>query len=301
MSRPSQVVDPIVAALQASRTVCVAGHVRPDGDCVGSQLGLALALRQAGKRVTVWNQDPLPDKLAFLDRARLWAEPRPGRRFDCVVAADVATYERLGTVGDCVRRRRVLVNIDHHASNAGYGDLNWLEAQAASTGEMIFHLLERAGWPVTPPIADCLFTAVSTDTGSFQYPTTRPWTFAVAGELVGRGADLGTICQEVYQSCSLPRLRLLRHVLNRIRLHAQQRVAYVWLRPADYLRTGASPADTEGLIDYLRALEPVVVAIVFEELEPALTRISLRSKRPSVNVSALASPFGGGGHPAAAG
>ena len=166
---------------------------------------------------------------------------------------------------------------------------------------LIYRLLKVARWPITKPIADCLFAAVSTDTGSFQYPTTRPGTFHVGAELVTRGADLAKICNEVYESYSLSRARLLKHVYTKFRLTANDHIAYLWLKQKDFSRTGAESNDTEGLIDHIRAIEPVVVACVFEEIEPGLTRISLRSKDPNVNVNEIAAQFGGGGHPAAAG
>jgi phosphoesterase RecJ-like protein len=166
---------------------------------------------------------------------------------------------------------------------------------------LIYRLLKIAKWPVTKRIADCLFTAVSTDTGSFQYPSTRPGTYHVAGELVRRGADLAKICDEVYQSYPLSRARLLRHIYSHFRLTHQNQIAYFWLKKADFERTGANSSDSEGLIDHIRAIAPVVVACVFEEMEPGLTRVSLRSKSPDVNVNDVAAQFSGGGHPAAAG
>jgi phosphoesterase RecJ-like protein len=123
----------------------------------------------------------------------------------------------------------------------------------------------------------------------------------VAGELVKRGADLEKICDEVYQSYPLARVRLLRHVYNKFRLTHDNQIAYFWLKKADYARTGSDPSDSEGLIDHIRAIDPVVVACVFEEIEPDLTRISLRSKDAKVDVNKVAQLFGGGGHPAAAG
>jgi phosphoesterase RecJ-like protein len=277
------------------------GHVRPDGDCIGSQLGITLALLNAGKKVTCWNQDPVPAKLAFLDSKKLIQKPEAGHNFDCVIAADCASLERLGTAGECINDRKLLVNIDHHTSNTRYGDLNWIAAREPSTGELIFRLLKAGNWPITPSISDCLFTAVSTDTGSFQYATTRPGTYHVAGELVKRGANLTRICDEVYQSYPLARVRLLRHVYNKFRLTHDNQIAYFWLKKADYVRTGSAPDDSEGLIDHIRAIEPVVIACMFEEIEPDLTRISLRSKSPKVDVNQVAQLFGGGGHSAAAG
>jgi len=296
-----KVIDRILEVIREHKTFCIVGHMRPDGDCIGSQLGLALALRNEGKKVTVWNQDAIPLKYKFLVGDGLIEKPQRGKKFDCVIATDCASYERLGTVGDCVKNRKILINIDHHATNPRYGDVNWVSPREPSTGELIYRLLKVARWPITPPIADLLFAAISTDTGSFQYPNTRPGTFHAGAELVTRGANLAKICDEVYQSYPLSRAKLLKHVYSKFRLTDNDRVAWLWLKKKDFTRTGAESDDTEGLIDHLRAIEPVVVACVFEEIEPEMTRISLRSKSDRVNVSEICGQFGGGGHPAAAG
>jgi len=296
-----KIIDRIIEGIRDSRSLCIVGHIRPDGDCVGSQLGLTLALRNEGKRVVCWNEDRNPQKYEFLDPVNILQKPKRGMKFDCVIATDAASFERLGTVGPCITNRKLFINIDHHESNTRYADLNWVSAREPSTGELIYRLLKVAKWPITRPIADCLFTAVSTDTGSFQYPSTRPGTYHVAGELVRRGANLAKICDEVYQSYPLSRARLLRHVYSHFRLTHQNKIAYFWLKKADLARTGADSSDSEGLIDHIRAIAPVVVACVFEELEPELTRISLRSKSEKVNVNEIAAQFGGGGHSAAAG
>ena len=296
-----KIIDRILEVIRENKTFCIVGHMRPDGDCIGSQLGLALALRNEGKRVTVWNQDAIPLKYKFLVGDDLIEKPKRGEKFDCVIATDCASYERLGTVGDHIKNRKVLINIDHHATNPRYGDVNWVSPREPSCGELIYRLLKVARWPITKPIADLLFAAISTDTGSFQYPNTRPGTFHAGAELVTRGANLAKICDEVYQSYPLSRAKLLKHVYSKFRLTADDRIAWLWLKKKDFTRTGAESDDTEGLIDHLRAIEPVIVACVFEEVEPELTRISLRSKSDKVNVSEICGQFGGGGHPAAAG
>jgi phosphoesterase RecJ-like protein len=296
-----KIIDRIIEAIRDAHTFCVVGHIRPDGDCVGSQLGLTIALKNEGKKVHCWNEDTIPQKYEFLDPDHLFQKPKPGQRFDCVIATDAASFERLGSVGACVGQRKLLINIDHHESNTRYGDVNWVSPHEPSTGELIFRLLKAARWPITKRIADCLFAAVSTDTGSFQYSTTRPGTFHTAAELVRRGADLAKISDEVYESYPLCRARLLRHVYSHFRLAHQNQIAWFWLRKADFARAGADSSDSEGLIDHIRAIAPVVVACVFEEIEPNLTRISLRSKSDKVNVNDIAAQFGGGGHPAAAG
>jgi phosphoesterase RecJ-like protein len=301
MKPHAKIIDRIIEALRENHTFCVVGHIRPDGDCVGSQLGLTLALRAEGKKVACWNEDRIPEKYEFLDRDGIIQKPKKGMKFDCVVATDAATFDRLGSVGRRIANHKLLINIDHHESNTRYGDLNWVSAHDPSSGELIFRLLKIAKWPITKRIADCLFTAVSTDTGSFQYASTRPGTYHVAGELVSRGADLAKICNEVYQSYPLSRARLLRHIYSHFHLTHENQIAYFWLKKADFTRTGADSSDSEGLIDHIRAIAPVVVACVFEEIDPQLTRLSLRSKSEKVNVNTIAAQFGGGGHPAAAG
>ena len=296
-----KIIDRILEEVGKHRTFCIVGHIRPDGDCVGSQLGLALALQDAGKKVTVWNEDPMPQKLSFLDPENLFQRPKRGQKFDCVIATDCASFERLGTVGANVTNRKRFINIDHHASNTCYADLNWVSPREPSSGELIYRLLKVAKWPITKQIADCLFTAVSTDTGSFQYPTTRPGTFHVGAELVTRGANLAKICDEVYQSYPLSRARLLKHVYSHFHLTHNNQIAYFWLKKKDFVRTGAEADDSEGLIDHIRAIAPVEVACLFEELDSDMTRVSLRSKTDKVNVNEIAARFGGGGHRAAAG
>lgn len=296
-----KIIDRIIEVIRENETFCIVGHIRPDGDCIGSQLGLAMALRNEGKQVTVWNQDAVPQKYKFLDPEGLLEKPKRGKTFDCVIATDCASFQRLGEAGECIANRKILINIDHHESNPRYGDINWVSPREPSCGELIYRLLKVARWPITKPVADLLFTAISTDTGSFQYPTTRPGTFHAGAELVTRGADLAMICHEVYQSYPVSRAKLLKHVYSKFRLADNDRIAWFWLKQADFARTGSDSDDTEGLIDHIRAIEPVVVACVFEELEPELTRISLRSKSPAVNVNEIAAQFGGGGHPAAAG
>jgi len=297
----AQIIDRIIEVIGQHRTFCIVGHMRPDGDCIGSQLGLALALQAEGKKVTVWNQDAIPQKYKFLNVDGLFQKPKRGEKFDCVIATDCASFERLGTVGECIAERKVFINIDHHVSNTRYADVNWVSPREPSCGELIFRLLKVARWPITKPMADLLFTAVSTDTGSFQYATTRPGTFHTGAELVTRGANLAKICDEVYQSYPLSRARLLKHVYSKFRLAENDKIAWFWLKQKDFNRTGAESDDTEGLIDHIRAIEPVIVACVFEEVGPEMTRISLRSKSDKVNVSEICKLFGGGGHPAAAG
>jgi len=295
-AKTRQSIQKILEIIRKSQTICVAGHVRPDGDCIGSQLALASALRDQDKDVVCWNEDDMPAKLAFLDTRKLMDKPKTGKHFDCVITTDCASFERLGKVGPCIADRDAFINIDHHESNTQYGEVNWIDPEP-STGELIYRLLDTAKWKITPDIANSLFAAISTDTGSFQYSNTKPSTLYISGQLIEKGADLAKVCNEVYQSYPLSRVRLLRHVYNKFRLTHDNQIAYFWLKKADYSRTGAEPADSEGLIDHIRAIEPVVIACLFEEIEPELTRISLRSKDDRVDVNEVAKGLGGRRHP----
>src|SRR5207302_8802282 len=151
-----KIIDRILEAIRNCRTFCVAGHIRPDGDCVGSQLGLALALRAEGKKVRCWNEDPLPQKYEFLDPDHLFQKPKPGHQFDCVIATDAASFDRLGKVGPRIARRKLFINIDHHESNTRYADITWVSPREPSSGQLIFPIMQVANWPATNPIADCL-------------------------------------------------------------------------------------------------------------------------------------------------
>lgn len=300
MSSP-KVQQQILDEIARHESFCIVGHVRPDGDCVGSQVALALALKAIGKKVVCWNQDNVPEKLSFMVPAGLFNQPVADRTFDCVIAADCAAFERLGETAPHIARRKVFINIDHHTGNTRYADINWVNSRKPSTGELIFELIRSAGWTITPAIADCLYTAVSTDTGSFMYPTTTPETYRVAAELVEAGANLNRICPEVYQSYPLSRIRLLRYLFNNFKLTDNNQIAYFWLKKEHFTRTGASRDDAEGLIDHLRDIEPVIIALVFEEIEPNVVRLSLRSKTKKLSVNKIAADFGGGGHHSAAG
>jgi phosphoesterase RecJ-like protein len=296
-----KIQDEILAEIDRHESFCVVGHIRPDGDCIGSQVGLALALKALGKKVICWNQDEVPTKLRFLVPHNLVQKPEPGQTFDCVIATDCASADRLGSTADCIGGRKILINIDHHTGNTRYGEINWVNSKKPSTGELIFDLCKHAGWELTPAIATNLYTATSTDTGSFMYPTTRPETYRTAAELVEQGANLSKVCEEVYQSYPLSRVRLMRALFNNFKLTHDNQVAYFWLKKEHFSRSGASRADCEGLIDHLRDIDPVIVACVFEEIEPELVRISLRSKNKRLLANKIAAEFGGGGHHAAAG
>lgn len=299
---PNQTLEEIAAALRDHRSFVVVSHMRPDGDAIGCQIALALALRQMGKDVEVWNEDGLPDRFAFLPGAELVQRPpAQPRSFDVAVALDTAVFERVGTPLQSIAATPLWINIDHHVTNTRYGDLRFIDAHAPATGEILFEFLRRTGLPVTHGAADSLFVAISTDTGSFQYPSTTARTFEIGAELVKMGVNVGDLSRRVYGSQPLRRLKLLRALLDTLQVECEGRLASVALSCATAAAVGALPDDTENQIDHVRGIEGVVAAAFFEELPEGKVRISLRSKDPRVDVSKLAARFGGGGHTLAAG
>jgi len=282
----------------------IAAHVRPDGDAVGSCLGLAASLRAAGKSVTVVLEDGLPESLDFLPGADTLITPDaiiPGDA--AVIALDTATRERLGATVTTAfdDRPREWANIDHHISNPGYGDLVLIDSTSPATGQLLYELLGACGLPRPLAAIGNFFVALSTDTGSFRYPNTTARSFSVAAEMVEAGLDVGHISALTYQRRPLRQLQLLQHLFQRLRLDAGGRIASWDLDMAAKTALNLKPDDSEDLIDHLRGIDSVLVAVFFEELPDGKIRVSSRSKDRAIDVGRVCQHFGGGGHAMAAG
>src|SRR6266566_2745769 len=284
--------------LREHQRFAVLSHVRPDGDALGSQLAVALSLKQLGKEVRVWNEDGMLEKYSFLPRAELLTKPpSTSEVVDVAIALDTAIQNRLGTALAAVRSAKIWVNIDHHLSNPCYGDVVYVDPVAPATAEIVFRLIKSQGLPFNHDIAENLYAAISTDTGSFQYPQTSAHTFEIAAELIRAGLDVGRLSQQLYEN--YPRRR--RELLRTMRFEHGGRIASFSLSARTATELGVLPEDNEGLIDHLRAIRGVIVAVFFEELAEGKVRVSMRSKNEKVNVCAICEKFGGGGHVLAAG
>ena len=288
--------------LREHNKFAVLSHVRPDGDALGSTLALALSLKGLGKEVRAWNEEGMLEKYNFLAQAELLTQPpSEPENFDVVVALDTAVQNRLGTTTSAVRHAKLWINIDHHPSNPRYGDLVYIDPTAPATGQILFEFLTNQNFPITPEIAENLYAAISTDTGSFQYPNTTVRTFEIAAELVRCGVEVGRISQLLYENFPRRRIELLRELLATMQFGCDGKLAWFSLSQAAALALGVIPEDNEGLIDHLRATRGVIVAIFFEELIDGKVRVSMRSKNEAVDVCAICTQFGGGGHVLAAG
>ena len=294
--------DPIASALHDARTVVVASHLRPDADALGSTIAAALWLKSCGKEVVAWNEDGAISKFSFLPGYQMVTTP-PASPVECdvVLALDNSTKKRLGSVIHAIAPGARWLNVDHHVSNEAYGDLNYIDPTSPATGQILVEFFRHIGVPITPDMAVNLFAAISTDTGSFQYQGTGVRTFEAASHLVACGVDVGALSREIYDSQPRRRFELLRHALNNTKFWCNDRIATFSLTMDDVSRMDILPEDNEGIIDNLRSIEGVLVAVFFEELPEGKVRVSARSKDPSIDVCKACQVFRGGGHPMAAG
>lgn len=278
-------------------------HVNPDGDAIGSLLALGLSLRNMGKKVDLVTAQSVPDCFLFLPGSRLILQPQGISRevYDVGIVLDCSDLKRIGEdVEQTLKRCYQLVNIDHHISNSFFGDINYIDPQAAATAEILWEITKEIGLPISSEIVTNLYTAMITDTGSFQYANASPKCHRTTAELLEKGADRQLVCEALYEYCSLTSLRLLERSLATLTLHQNKRIAWMTVS-SDFLKeTGALPEDCEGFVNYPKSLAGVELAILFKEFQKNEVKISFRSKR-FLDVNGLAKHFDGGGHERAAG
>lgn len=293
----------IVQALRSAQRIAIVSHVRPDGDAVGSLLGLALSLRAMGKDVTAMLEDGVPHHLAFLPGTKTVIQPgSEPLEIDLAIALDTATHERIGErCKALLDPAPLLVNIDHHPTNPGYGTLNFIDSDSPATGQIIYNLLSEHGLPIDDAVRQNLFIAISTDTGSFQFSCTNARSHRIVAEMIEAGLDTARLAQLVYQSYPLRRLELMRAMLNEMQFRAEGRIVSWQLTMEFMTAISMLPGDTEGLIDTLRMIDSVVSCVIFEETPEGKVRVSARSKDARLDVSTICGQFGGGGHRMASG
>lgn len=297
----NQTIARIAAAIESRRRFLVATHIRPDGDAIGSLLGLTAMLRRLGKEATPFSQDPVPSTYTFLagsEKIRLDA-PLPSD-YDAAILVDCGDFPRIGpTMEAPVARIPFLINIDHHVSKAPFGDICWVEESASSTCEMLFDLGQALPLTIDSEIATNLYTGLLTDTGSFRFSNTSLKVLETAARLVAAGANPSRIAQMVFDSSSSQGLRLLGRVLSTVSFHAGERLAAAELTMRMLEETGSSHSDSESFINHLRSVKPVEVAMMFREGDDGLVHVSMRSKG-KIDVAGFARRYGGGGHRQAA-
>ncbi len=294
--------ESVVKAFRAAGSFLVTSHVSPDGDAIGSLLGIAHLLRAMGKtRVACALADPVPQMYSCLPGVE-WIQNANAIDpvVDVLVIVDANVRERTGDVAKRVPADTLTIIIDHHLVEQVDGQVSFVDSSYAAAGEMVFTLYERAGVTISRGAAECLYVALITDTGVFRFSNTNPRSLRTGAALLETGIDHTDIIERTFDTMSLPRFELMRRVLERTRVSEDGRIAHTELYRGDMEETHARDEDIEGLINFPRNLDRVSVAILFRETATGTTKVSLRGRYP-VNCAAILHPFGGGGHAAAAG
>jgi phosphoesterase RecJ-like protein len=300
----------IAQAAQAAGNFVLATHIRPDGDALGSLFGLARILGQLGKQAVCYLEEPPPELHSALgsgvrvetDIERILAFAQSCGSNIMGICLDCGDMARLGENGAALREIRPFAVIDHHQGNDGFGDLHWIEPHRSSTGEMVYDLAVELGAAENMSLetAECLYTALVTDTGSFQYDSTSAHTFAVAGRLLNRGVKPAKISQRLYDNATFGSLQLMQLVLSTLQTFFDDQVAVIQVSQKMLETTGADYEDCGNLINFPRSIKGVRAAVFLKEREDGEVSVSIRAKG-DCDVAQAAAQFGGGGHKNAAG
>jgi phosphoesterase RecJ-like protein len=300
----NQRIDLTAAAqmIQSAERILFFLHVSPDGDSIGSTLGMVHALRAAGRQAIIVGVDAVPRIYQFLSGWDTlfvpWQEVEG--EWDLACFLDCGDMERVGDALPVVTRAKRTLNIDHHATNTVYGEYNYLDFSAAAVGELAYLLLREMGLPIDQSIATCLYTSIVADTGSFRYDSTAPSTHRIAAELISAGAEPYEVATALFESESQSRLALLSHALSTLQVDPGGQIAWMHVTRAMLKQAGALEQEAEGLVNYARSITGVEVGILFRERADGQIRVGLRSRK-RVDVGQIAVAFGGGGHARAAG
>lgn len=292
----------MLSALQNANSILLCTHIAPDGDAIGSLLAMGLTLRRMSKQVTMACADPVPGQFLFLPAAQdvVGADALKDRRFDVAMALDAASLSRIGDCQTAFLAAPVRLQLDHHPDNPLYADYNWVDGTASAAGCVVRRMMRKMGMPLTLEIAECLYCAISTDTGNFRFQNTSAEAFAIQAELMEAGLDLPRVARPLHQLREAPHVRLLGRALNSLRFFADGKCAGMLLTPADYHAAMALPEHNTGIINYALDIPGVEMAYLAEEREDGQVKASLRSL-PPWNVASIARKYGGGGHACAAG
>ena len=296
-------MEETIEAIKKYNSFLITAHVNLEGDSLGSQLAMKELLTSLDKDVVIIDNDPVPDHYRFLPKANEISNDL-GKKMDfgAIVVLDCPTLKRIGKVRDLIGKSTFIINIDHHISNENFGNINWVDPNASSAGEMVYKLFKEMHVPVTKEIALSLYIAILTDTGSFNYDNTSSVTHEIAGELLGYGLDPASVSENVYERRSVSDIKFLGLVLSTLKINKTKDVAYLEITRQLLKQTGADVSKSEGFVNYARSVDNVKIAILFREdaRDANKVHVSFRSKG-DVDVNSIASYFGGGGHTKAAG
>lgn len=300
MNKDDSPVDEIIEVLRKAPRVALFSHVSPDGDCIGSILAIGLALEKMGKEVFYYNPDYVPNNLKFLPGAYRISRDLPEPSPQTWVFVDCTDFQRVNLVPSHIPSESTILNLDHHISNLFFGDLNWVDPQACACGELAMTLIKRLGIELDRDMATNLYTAIVTDSGCFQYSNTTAQTHRLTAELLDMGLDLSEIHHNLFDQKPLAQLKLLQSALDNLEIYADGQLAIMSLSLEDFRKHRAAQELSEGLVNQIRSIAGVEVAVLLKEVGPQEIKAGLRSNL-WLNVNEIAAHFGGGGHKRAAG
>ncbi len=298
----SSEIDEILKLMREKDRFLITSHRDPDGDSVGSQLGLYRILINSGKTAQIVNQGGLPEKYIFLDPRGLISFDNSALKFipEVVFALECPSFERIGDVKGIVPESALIINIDHHRDNRNYGDINLVDIERCAVGELIFDILEAGRYEITPEVAEDLYAAVVCDTGNFRFASTTSRGMKIAADLIDRGVNPKKIFDHIFSKFTPATLRLLGLTLASLQVIADGHVSYMQVTLDDVAEARARMEDSEGFVDYCLTVNGVRMGILFKEVENNEVKISVRSQN-GVDAAEFAKSFNGGGHVNAAG
>ncbi|MCJ7773884.1 MAG: bifunctional oligoribonuclease/PAP phosphatase NrnA [Desulfobacterales bacterium] len=302
-------MDKIIQHLQQCGSILIATHVNPDGDAIGSSLAMGLAREALGKRVTFYTESPIPAVYRFLPETdRMVDEIGAKDEFQTAIILDCGDIYRVGDVASTIQQIPTIINIDHHITNTKFGNYSLIDTSACATAEIVYRLIKKMKAPIDNIIAISIYTGIMTDTGSFRFSNTNRDSFAICEEMVSLGVNPYLVAQHVYGTYSLGRIKLLNRAIDSIEISENGKLSVMTITKEMFDETSTNPDDVDGLINYAKRIEDVkVAALIFEQNRnnggddnQKTYHVSLRSDE-TVDVGAIATFFGGGGHTNAAG
>lgn len=295
-------LEEAIAFIKGYSSFLIVSHVNPDGDAVSSSSAVAWCLEQLGKQAIIINESELPKRLDYVYRYHsiLRYEPDMSLAFDAVIAVDCADDKRMGKVVELFGPQTAILNIDHHATNNNFGQVNVINAEAAATVQILFDLINHMNIPIDLDCGTALYSGLITDTGGFRYSNTSPEVMKMASDLLAIGVSGHKLADTLLEKMTIGKLKILKLALSRITFSEDEKIGWVHINKDDLNICNAEPEDLEGIVNYVLNVDGVEVAILFKETKTGAYKASLRSAG-NVDVADICQSFGGGGHVRAAG
>lgn len=294
------ILNKIGDIIKQNKNFAIVSHILPDGDAIGSTLGLYNFLVETGKEVDAFNPDKLPSKFDFLPGFSDIKDKFISKHYDCVFVLDCSDKDRLGHLVEILNMANVVINIDHHISNDLFADINYVDTNAGAVGEIIYNLIRINGFEISHNTAMCLYTSIVTDTGGFKYSNTTSMTLNIAGDLINTGIDFPEINRILFDTLTAQQVKLLSKVTSTLELYKDNEIAVLHVTKDMMEECGADENDASDMVNYARDIDTVEVGVFIKEAEKGKYRVSLRSKK-KIDVRIIAEKFNGGGHIRAAG